>query len=57
MINEFFPPTEDELEQMISTLKQQLEDPKFEEDWKTLYLELEERQNQLKNLIILNYTI
>lgn len=57
MINEFFPPTEPELEQMIATLKKQLEDPKFEEDWKTLFLELEERENQLKQLTIQNYTI
>ena len=49
-----FPPTETELEQIIATLKAQLEDPKFEEDWKTLYLELEERQNQLKQITLQN---
>lgn len=54
---EMFPPTETELEQMIATLKSQLEDPLFEDDWKTIYQELEERQNQLKQLTIQNYTI
>ena len=53
-MNEFFPPTEPELEQMIKTLKQQLEDPKFEDEWKVLYLELEERENQLKQITLQN---
>ena len=54
MTNEFFPPTEKELEAMIQELKARLEDDKYQNEWKQLYEELEFRQNQLKNLIIKN---
>ena len=54
MNNEFFPPTEEELEIIISALKIQLEDEKYQDQWQELYRTLEERQNQLKNLTILN---
>ena len=54
MTNEFFPPTEEELEAMIQELKARLEDDKYQNEWKQLYEELEFRQNQLKNLIIKN---
>lgn len=56
-MTEMFPPTELELEQIIRTLKQQLEDPIFEDDWKALFLELEERENQLKQLTIQNNSL
>lgn len=51
MVNEFFPPTESELQQMIQTLKTQLEDNHYKEDWVKLYEELEYYKNQLKQLI------
>ena len=51
---EFFPPTEAELEEMIKTLKARLEDEKYQDDWKQLYEDLEFRQKQLKKLIIQN---
>lgn len=54
MTNEFFPPTEDELEAMIKELKARLENEKYQDEWKQLYEELEFRQNQLKKLIIQN---
>ena len=54
MTNEFFPPTEEELEAMIAELKKQLEDEKYQDQWQELYRTLEERQNQLKNLTIIN---
>ena len=54
MNEEFFPPTEEELEAMIKELKAQLENEKYQDNWKQIYEELEFRQNQLKNLIIKN---
>ena len=51
---EFFPPTEEELEAMIKELKARLEDEKCQYNWKELYEELEFRQKQLKKLIIQN---
>ncbi len=54
MTNEFFPPTEDELEAMIKELKARLENEKYQDEWKQLFEELEFRQNQLKKLIIQN---
>lgn len=54
MTNEFFPPTEDELEAMIKELKARLENEKYQDEWKQLYEELEFRQNQLKKLTIIN---
>ena len=51
---EFFPPTEKELEAIIKELKARLEDEKYQDDWKQLYEDLEFRQKQLKNLIIQN---
>jgi hypothetical protein len=51
---EFFPPTEAELEEMIKILKARLEDEKYQDDWKQLFEELEFRQNQIKKLIIKN---
>ena len=54
MTNEFFPPTEDELEAMIKELKARLENEKYQDEWKQLFEELEFRQNQLKKLIIRN---
>ena len=30
---ELFPPTKEELEEILETIQKQLEDPKFEEHW------------------------
>lgn len=54
MSNEFFPPTESELEAMIKELKARLENEKLKDDWKQLYEELNFLQNKLKKLIIKN---
>lgn len=54
MTNEFFPPTESELEQMIQTLKAQLEDDKYQEDWIKIHDELMILQKQLQQLTIEN---
>jgi len=34
---ELFPPTREELEEILETIQKQLEDPKFEEYWGFLY--------------------
>ena len=54
MTNEFFPPTESELEQMIQTLKAQLEDDKYQEAWIKIHDELMILQKQLQQLTIEN---
>lgn len=47
--DEFFPPTKEELLQILEILKQKLEDPKFQDDWKNLSLQYEFRKNQFKD--------
>lgn len=47
---EFFPPTQEELDEIISKLEQMLEDIQYEEKWKELAKELEYRREQ-KELI------
>lgn len=54
MTNEFFPPTEQELEQMIKTLEAQLEDDKHEENWIKIHDELLILRRQLQQLTIEN---
>ena len=34
---ELFPPTKEELEEILETIQKQLEDPKFEEHWEFLH--------------------
>ena len=34
---ELFPPTKEELEEILETIQKQLEDPKFEEHWEILH--------------------
>ena len=48
--DEFFPPTEAELKEIISTLKKQLEDDRYQEDWIKIHDELMYRQKQLQKL-------
>ena len=47
---EMFPPTEQELNDMISGLKARLEDDDYQEEWIKIHDELLFRQNQLKEL-------
>lgn len=50
MINEIFPPTEQELEEMIYTLQKKLEDERYRDEWKELHEELKEKERQLEQL-------
>lgn len=54
MINEFFPPTEEELQQIIAGLKARLEDDAYQEEWIKIHDELMFREKQLQELIIKN---
>ena len=54
MTNEFFPPTETELEEMIFILKKKLENEKYSDEWDELAEELEKKEEQLQQLILLN---
>ena len=54
MINEMFPPTQKELEQIIKGLKARLEDDSYQEEWVKIHNELMHRERQLKQLIIQN---
>lgn len=47
---EFFPPTEEELQEMINTLKKQLENCDDNEEGDRLLLELHKRERQLKKI-------
>lgn len=47
---EMFPPTEQELNDMIAGLKARLEDDAYQEEWIKIHDELLFRQNQLKEL-------
>ncbi|MEJ8591496.1 hypothetical protein JSO54_09640 [Riemerella anatipestifer] len=55
--NEFFPPTEEELKEIIAELKRRLEDESYEEEWVKIHEELLFRQRQLKETIIKNNAI
>ena len=57
MNEEFFPPTEDELEEIIKELKARLEDKKHEENWIKIHDELLYRQKQLQEIIIKNNSL
>lgn len=52
--NEFFPPTEAELEKIIAALKARLQDPAYEDEWIQINAELIRRETQLQTLIIQN---
>ncbi len=51
---EFFPPTEKELERIIKILKFRLEDNSYRDEWEEISEKLKEKEDQLKNLIIQN---
>ncbi|WP_312388725.1 hypothetical protein [Chryseobacterium sp.] len=50
MTNEFFPPSEEELKQIIEGLKARLEDDAYQDEWVKIHDELLFRQQQLENL-------
>ncbi|WPC14770.1 hypothetical protein LEQ04_09490 [Riemerella anatipestifer] len=49
--NEFFPPSEEELKEIIAELKRRLEDESYEEEWVKIHEELMYREKQLKETI------
>ncbi|MBO4233879.1 hypothetical protein FO675_06120 [Riemerella anatipestifer] len=55
--NEFFPPSEEELKEIIAELKRRLENEEYEEEWVKIHEELLFRQRQLKETIIKNNAI
>lgn len=54
---EFFPPTEEELQDMITTIKKQLEECDDNDEGDRLLLELSKRERQLKKTILKNNTL
>jgi len=50
--NEMFPPTQQELEEMIYTLTKKLENEKYQDEWEDLAEQLKEKEKQLQELII-----
>jgi hypothetical protein len=54
MSNEFFPPTVEELEEIIKGLKARLEDDSYQEEWVKIHDELMYREKQLQELTIKN---
>lgn len=48
MTNEMFPPSEDELKEIIAGLKARLEDDAYQEEWIKIHDELMFREKQLK---------
>lgn len=57
MINEMFPPTVEELEEIIKALKARLEDDSYQEEWVKIHDELMHREQQLRDLTIINNTL
>lgn len=51
MTTEFFPPTQQELEEIINILQKKLEDERFKDEWEELNEELKEKENQLNELL------
>ncbi|MDO4763861.1 MAG: hypothetical protein Q4A00_05715 [Flavobacteriaceae bacterium] len=47
---EFFPPSEQELEEMIYTLTKQLEDEAYRDQWQELSEQREELERQLEQI-------
>ncbi|WP_395974207.1 hypothetical protein [Chryseobacterium cucumeris] len=54
MNTEFFPPTEEELVEIIQGLKARLEDDSYQEEWVKIHDELMIREKQLQELTIQN---
>lgn len=49
---EFFPPTQEELEEIIKELKKKLEDERYSDEWKELADVLKQKEEQLRQTII-----
>ena len=47
---ELFPPSREELEEILETIQKQLEDPKFEEHWEFLHQQYLLKKQLLKDL-------
>ncbi len=47
---ELFPPTKEELEDILESIQKQLEDPKFEEHWGFLHQQYLLKKQLLKDL-------
>ena len=47
---ELFPPTREELEEILETIQKQLENPKFEEHWEFLHQQYLLKKQLLKDL-------
>ena len=47
---ELFPPTKEELEEILETIQKQLEDTKFEEHWEFLHQQYLLKKQLLKDL-------
>jgi hypothetical protein len=47
---ELFPPTREELEEILETIQKQLKDPKFEEHWAFLHQQYLLKKQLLKDL-------
>lgn len=52
MSNEMFPPTQEELEQIIKGLRSRLQDDSYQDEWIRINTELIEKEKQLQQLII-----
>lgn len=50
-LQEIFPPTQQELEEMIYELTKKLEDERYREEWQELAEKREELEKQLENLL------
>lgn len=51
-VNEIFPPTQQELEEMIFELTKKLENEKYQDEWEDLAEKREELEKRLQELII-----
>lgn len=47
---EIFPPTKEELEEMIHALQKKLEDERYRDEWKSIHQEMERRKRELDNI-------
>lgn len=54
MSNEFFPPNEEELEQMIREITDKMDEAESQAEWDQLNYERSELQEKLRQLIIKN---
>lgn len=52
-----FPPTVEELEEIIKGLKARLEDDRYQEEWVKIHDELMIKEKQLRDLTIIDNTI